>query len=541
MANITRAQLIQQLRLPKRYDLAVIGGGATGLGIALQASLRGYSVVLLEAHDFAKGSSSRSTKLAHGGVRYLARGEIGMVRKALQGRAGLLEDIPHLAQAICFVVPSYNWLGIGFYGLGLKLYEWLAGSRGLGKTGYLNAKAVLAHLPGLKADGLRGGVKYIDGQFDDARFAINLARTAQKAGALLVNYCRVENFNYQAGKINGLLCTDAESAETFSIQAACVINATGVWVDTLCQQDALFSNEKVSDLINASQGVHLVVDKDFLPSEHALLIPDTRDKRMLFAIPWLGKIILGTTDTPRTDMPQEPLAYEQEISFILAEAARYLTRPPKRSDVRSVWVGLRPLVMKNKHQQVATGKLSRDHFIGLSSTGLLTVTGGKWTTYKAMAEDVLLHGIKSKLLHPEKISVDTAVTFMGCAQTGKPSVSLTLPQGIHLYGDEESSVNSLPGAEHWLLPGFSEAMVRFAARYEFARTVEDVLARRSRWLFLDSKLALSVAAEVADILIDEGVSNAQLQEFQSLALKYLPAPLSSDPDNYETAVSSLPG
>ena len=226
MANITRAQLIQQLRLPKRYDLAVIGGGATGLGIALQASLRGYSVVLLEAHDFAKGSSSRSTKLAHGGVRYLARGEIGMVRKALQGRAGLLEDIPHLAQAIPFVVPSYNWLGIGFYGLGLKLYEWLAGSRGLGKTGYLNAKAVLAHLPGLKADGLRGGVKYIDGQFDDARFAINLARTAQKAGALLVNYCRVENFNYQAGKINGLLCTDAESAETFSIQAACVINET---------------------------------------------------------------------------------------------------------------------------------------------------------------------------------------------------------------------------------------------------------------------------------------------------------------------------
>jgi len=343
MANITRAKLIQQLRSPKRYDLAVIGGGATGLGIALQASLRGYSVVLLEAHDFAKGSSSRSTKLAHGGVRNLARGEIGMVRKALQGRAGLLKDIPHLAQSLSFVMPSYNWLDLYVYGLGLKLYQWLAGSRVLGKTVLLNPQAVLSHLPGLKAAGLRGGVKYFDGQFDDARFAINLARTAQKTGALLVNYCPVTNFLYKAGKINGLICTDVESEESFSIQTACVINATGVWVDAVRQKDALFSREKISQIITASQGVHLVVDKEFLPFEHALLIPDTRDKRMLFAIPWLGKIILGKTDTPRTDMPQEPLAYEQEISFILTEAARYLTRPPKRGDVRSVWVGLRPL------------------------------------------------------------------------------------------------------------------------------------------------------------------------------------------------------
>lgn len=252
MATISRAHLIQQLRSPECYDLVVIGGGATGLGIALQASLRGYSVVLLEAHDFAKGTSSRSTKLAHGGVRYLARGEIGMVSKALQGRAGLLKDIPHLAQSISFVMPSYNWPDLCFYGLGLKLYEWLAGKRGIGKTVYLNPQAVLSHLPGLKAGGLKGGVKYLDGQFDDARFAINLARTAQKSGALLVNYCRVTDFFYEAGKISGLRCTDAESSETFSIQTGCVINATGVWVDALCQKDALISNEKITSLITAS-------------------------------------------------------------------------------------------------------------------------------------------------------------------------------------------------------------------------------------------------------------------------------------------------
>lgn len=284
-----------------------------------------------------------------------------------------------------------------------------------------------------------------------------------------------------------------------------------------------------------------MVDKEFLPSEHALLIPDTRDKRMLFAIPWLGKIILGTTDTPRTDMPQEPLAYEEEISFILAESARYLTRPPQRRDVRSVWAGLRPLVVTDKHKAVATGTLGRDHFIGLSGTGLLTVTGGKWTTYKAMADDALLHCMNNKLLRSKGVVAYRSVPFMGCAQVSKPAVSLTMPQGIHLYGDEESAVNSLPGADHWLLPGFSEAMVRFAVRHEFARTVEDVLARRSRWLFLDSKMALSVAAQVAQILLDEGISNAQLEEFKALALSYLPSPVSSESADSETASGDLPG
>jgi glycerol-3-phosphate dehydrogenase len=518
---MTRSELLQQLARPHTYDIAVIGGGATGLGVALQASKRGYSVVLLESHDFAKGTSSRSTKLVHGGVRYLAQGNVSLVREALHERSVLLHDAPHLAQPIPFVMPSYRWWETAFYGIGLKLYDLLAGADGLGRTEFLSAASVKARMPGLKVQGLQGGVQYWDGQFDDARYAINLARSAAKAGALLLNYCPVNELHHRDGLVNGLSCQDQETGQRFDIQAACVVNATGVWVDQLRQLDALPADTAVKPMLAPSQGVHLVVDRSFLPGDHALLVPKTADGRVLFAVPWLGKLILGTTDTPREDMPREPLPFEAEVNFILRESARFLSRPPQRSDVRSVWVGLRPLVKPHQEEGVSTKGLSREHAVSVSRSGLVTVTGGKWTTYRAMAEDVLSQCLTSQLVPPSRLPSATPSYLIGAGLAINPHpVSLMAPQGPHLYGDEQSVLAQLPGADVWLLPGLSEAMVRFAARFEYARCVEDVLARRSRFLFLDAQASATVAERVAALLHEEGCTEVKLSDYLTLAQQY---------------------
>jgi len=517
---MNRSELLRQLAVPQSFDLAVIGGGATGLGVALEASRRGYKVVLLESHDFAKGTSSRSTKLVHGGVRYLAQGNVALVREALHERSVLLHDAPHLAQPIPFVMPSYRWWETAFYGIGLKFYDFLAGADGLGRTEFLSSASVLSRMPGLKAQRLQGGIQYWDGQFDDARFAINLARTAAQAGALLVNYCPVTEFKHEDGQLTALVCQDAETGQSFALQARCIVNATGVWVDQLRQMDAKSEGLKVQPMVAPSQGVHVVVDRSFLPGEHALLVPKTADGRVLFAVPWLGKVILGTTDTPRIDMPREPAAFEEEVAFILGESARYLAKPPKRSDVRSVWVGLRPLVKPTQEEGVSTKGLSREHSVSVSRSGLVTVTGGKWTTYRAMADDVLSQCVSSHLLAAPTQAPSARAVFKGAgAQMGQP-VSLMAPQGMHLYGTEQAEVAQLPGADHWLLPGLSEAMVRFAARFEYARTVEDVLARRSRVLFLDAKASMGVAALVADLLMEEGCTKVELSSYLALAPTY---------------------
>ena len=517
---MNRSELLQQLAVPQSFDLAVIGGGATGLGVALEASLRGYKVVLLESHDFAKGTSSRSTKLVHGGVRYLAQGNVALVREALHERSVLLHDAPHLAQPIPFVMPSYRWWETAFYGIGLKLYDFLAGTDGLGRTEFLSGAEVLARMPGLKALGLQGGVQYWDGQFDDARFAISLARTAVQAGALLVNYCPVTQLKQSDGRLNALMCQDTETGQSFEVQARCVVNATGVWVDQLRHMDALTEGLKIQPMVAPSQGVHLVVDRAFLPGEHALLVPKTDDGRVLFAVPWLGKLILGTTDTPRSDMPREPAPFEEEVAFILRESARYLAKPPKRSDVRSVWVGLRPLVKPTQEEGVSTKGLSREHSVSVSRSGMVTVTGGKWTTYRAMAQDVLSQCVSSQLLPVPAQSRQAGAPFKGAGPLPSRPVSLMAPQGMHLYGVEQDMVAQLPGADHWLLPGLSEAMVRFAVRFEYARTVEDVLARRSRLLFLDAKASLGVAAQVASLMTDEGCKEVKLSEYLNLAQSY---------------------
>lgn len=515
-----RAALLARLAEPRRYDLAVVGGGATGLGVALDAALRGHSVVLVEAHDFAKGTSSRATKLAHGGVRYLAQGDIHLVREALHERVHILESAPHIAQALAFVMPSYRLWETPFYGVGLKLYDLLAGRAGLGATEWLGARETLRELPGVQPRGLKGGVRYWDGQFDDARLALALARTAAQQGALVLNYCEAVDVLHEGGRAVGLRVRDAETGRELPVAAGCIVNATGVWVDALRRQDARAAGRSVAPLVAPSQGVHLVVEQDFLPGEHALLVPSTRDGRVLFAVPWLGKLILGTTDTPRDDVPLEPRPLAAEVDFILSEAARYLRRAPTRADVRSSWAGLRPLVRPDEDAG-ETKAISREHTVRVARSGLVTVTGGKWTTYRVMAEDVLGHCVQSGQLAPRGASRSAGFRLVGAdLAPGTHAVGLARPQGLHSYGSEAGAVTALPGAEHWLADGLSEAMVRFAARHEYARTVEDVLARRARRLFLDAAEAGRLAAPVAAILGQELGRAVDPTAFEALARAY---------------------
>ncbi|MBF5002714.1 glycerol-3-phosphate dehydrogenase/oxidase [Diaphorobacter caeni] len=518
-----RPELLAQLRQPQEYDLAVVGGGATGLGTALDAAARGFKVVLLESHDFAKGTSSRATKLVHGGVRYLAQGNISLVREALHERTTLLKNAPHLARPLAFVMPSYKLWETPFYGVGLKMYDALAGSAGLGATEFLGRMDTMRCLPTVQGDGLKGGVKYWDGQFDDARLALALARTAALKGALLVNYCEVTGLTYADGKVNGLVCSDKESGERFEIKARCVVNAAGVWVDALRERDGEAQGKPVKPMVAPSQGVHIVVDRDFLPSDHALMVPKTTDGRVLFAVPWLGKVILGTTDSPKNQLDYEPEAMKNEVAFILGESARYLRRAPKASDVRSIWAGLRPLVKHQDDDAGNTKKISREHTVLVSKSGLVTVTGGKWTTYRAMAEDVLQHCMDAKLLPTRSGGVTVHLPVVGA--TAKPMrEGMNDPQGIHSYGSEAAFVKSLEGADRELAPGFTEAMVRFAARFEYARTVEDVLARRVRMLFLDARQAAVVAPRVEEILREELGIDPQIGDFLAIAQQYATVP-----------------
>jgi glycerol-3-phosphate dehydrogenase len=525
-ASMKRLDLLARLAADRLWDVVIIGGGATGLGVALDATVRGFSVALVDADDFAKGTSSRSTKLVHGGVRYLAQGNIGLVREALHERATLLASAPHLAQPLPFVMPSYRWWEKWFYGAGLVIYDMLAGNAGLANTEFLSRSATLRCSPTTRAAGLYGGVKYWDGQFDDARLAVALARTAVEQGACAVNHCTATRLIASDGAIEGVTVRDNETKREIALRTRCVINAAGVWVDAVRRMD----NPDATDIVAPSQGVHVVVDREFLPTDHALLIPRTEDGRVLFAVPWLGRTVLGTTDTPRHDLPVEPVAFDEEIDFILRESGKYLSRRPARADIRSVWVGLRPLVKPPASgangDAENTKRLSREHTVLVSRRGLVTVTGGKWTTYRAMAEDVLMRCFERGLLPERRSGATGHLQLVGApaAGAGAPPTPLSAPPGLHLYGTDAALVQTLPGAERDLCPGLSEAMVRFAVRHEFARTVEDVLARRSRLLFLDARLAGTLAQPVAAILAEElGPSfdaPASAHAFAALAARY---------------------
>lgn len=501
-------------------DLLVVGGGATGLGVAVQAALEGRRVALVESRDFASGTSSRSTKLLHGGVRYLAQGRWRLVREALRERGIILRLAPHLAQPQSFVVPGTGWLSWAWTGLGLKLYQYLAGALSLGPTAAVSTATMRQALPGVPTP--VAGMRYWDGQFEDARLALALAKTARRAGAKVHNHMRVTAL-VPLAKGWQVSLLDERSGQSLHVQAACVVNATGVWVDGL-RQMALKSQTSATafkPLVTPSQGVHLVVKRELLPIREAVLIPHTDDGRVLFAVPWLGATVIGTTDTPRVDAPLEPRPLDEELAFLFTQTERSLGLRLARSDVQSVWVGLRSLVGQ---AQGATSQMSREHLIVRDAPGFYTVTGGKWTTYRSMAADVLQHMERQADLPTAPAQADTEQhRLVGAPAAGAEGVamhSVSDAPGLHLWGSEAEAVQQLPGTQNHLGMGLTEAMVRFAARSEWALTVEDMLARRWRALFLDARQAARMAPAVAALLQEETGLDPQLDAFLALCKQY---------------------
>lgn len=514
-----------------QWDICIIGGGATGLGVAVDAASRGFSTLLLEGYDFAKGTSSRATKLVHGGVRYLQQGNIKLVTEALHERGILRRNAPHLVKNMSFIVPNYKWWEGPFYGFGLKVYDWMAGDLGLGKSRLLSREETLELAPTLDAEGLRGGVLYHDGQFDDARLAIHLAMTAASQGAVLLNYCRVDSLLKEEGRVTGVMATDRLSGKKHTINARVVINGTGVFTDDILQMD----NPGSERIIAPSQGVHIMLDKDFLPGNTAILVPHTDDGRVLFAVPWHDKIIIGTTDTPVDHVDIEPRAFPEEVSFILQQISRYLRKVPGPADIRSVYAGLRPLV---KSSSKKTAELSRDHLILVADSGLITVTGGKWTTYRRMAEDTVNTAIEKAGL-PKKECITASLPIHGAERVGErdgmPAGAAAEPLAngpLHYYGTDAPAVLALVKAHpllgekiHHRLP-YIRAEIVWAAREELAMTVDDALSRRTRSLLLDAQAAIEVAPLVAALLAEELGRDAawqdqQVAEFSELARGYL--------------------
>ncbi|WP_431357446.1 glycerol-3-phosphate dehydrogenase/oxidase [Hymenobacter lucidus] len=507
-----RDVLLAQLQQQAEWDLLVIGGGATGLGVALDALSRGYRTLLLEQSDFAKGTSSRSTKLVHGGVRYLAQGDIGLVREALYERGLLLKNAPHLVKNQDFIIPNYDRWGGPFYTIGLKLYDLLAGKLSLGASVHLSRQETLARLGNIQAAGLRGGVLYHDGQFDDARLAINLAQTAVELGGTLLNHFGVRGLLKDArGRVAGVAATDQETGIPYELRAKVVVNATGIFVDDIRQMD----QPGAKKLVRPSQGVHIVVDKSFLPGNDAIMIPKTDDGRVLFAVPWHGRVVLGTTDTPLTENSLEPRALEEEIEFILRTAGRYLTRAPQRGDALSVFAGLRPLAATEDGSD-KTKEISRSHKILVSAAGLITITGGKWTTYRRMGQDAVDKAIVQGKLPPAP-SQTAHLPIHGARPTTDRSSHL------YVYGTDEPALLQLMADEPALAEKLDEALefrraeVVWAACHEMARTVEDVLARRVRVLFVDAAAALRMAPAVAELLARELGKDAAWEQQQVAA------------------------
>jgi glycerol-3-phosphate dehydrogenase len=492
---MNRAEMLERIVTRQtEWDMIIIGGGATGVGCAVDAAARGYDVLLLEQSDFGKGTSSRSTKLVHGGVRYLEQGNISLVMEALKERGILRRNAPHLVEELAFIVPNYEWWEMPFYGVGLKIYNLLSGKYGFGKSQILSKKETLKRLPTIKKEGLRGGVIYFDGQFDDTRLLINLVQTAAQQGAVLLNYARVFQLTKDAdGLVNGVNFGDEETGELHQVKAKAVINATGAFCDSVRK----FSDQKSEPIITPSQGIHLTFDRSFLPTENAIMIPHTSDGRVLFAIPWNRHTIVGTTDTPVEKAELEPKALDAEIEFILTTAAEFLHKPPTRDDILSVFAGVRPLVKLGEAKN--TSSLSRDHTIEIDRAGLVTITGGKWTTYRHMAEDCINQTASLAGL-PEK---DCLTKDLKIFQSPKNEGEKIHPNFDYTVGD-----------------------LLCAVREEMAQTVEDVLARRTRILFLNAKAALEIAPKIAEMMaVELGKNkmwkNEQIKSFSETAQNYL--------------------
>ncbi|HKK39415.1 MAG TPA: glycerol-3-phosphate dehydrogenase/oxidase [Cryomorphaceae bacterium] len=520
---MNREEMIEKLEAhpDQVWDVLVIGGGASGLGAALEAASRGYKTLLLEQADFAKGTSSRSTKLIHGGVRYLAQGDISLVYEALHERGLLRQNAPHLVSNQKFVIPNYDWWEGPFYTVGLKVYDMMAGKLGLGPSVGITKAETMEAIPNIKEEGLRGGVIYQDGQFDDSRLAINLAQTIAENDGVIVNYFRVVNLLKNSDSmVEGVQAVDVESEKEYSIGAKAVINATGVFVDEILKMD----DEDAKRTIVPSQGVHVVLDREFLSGDSAILIPRTDDGRVLFAVPWYNKVVVGTTDTLVDEPSLEPRALEEEVRFILSTAGRYLTRAPSRADVLSIFAGLRPLVAP-KSDSKKTKEISRGHKINVSLSGMLTMTGGKWTTYRKMGEDAIDQAIIVAGLH-ERPSVSKHLPIHGFEQE-VPSDDLLRFYGVDRHRIREIIKNDADMAEK-LHPSLSfiKAEVIWAVREEMARTIEDVLARRVRALFLDARASIDMSGVVAQLMAKElGWAEAkvsdEIERYKALAKGYL--------------------
>ncbi len=519
---MNRAEMLAAIRdRDQPWDLIIVGGGATGLGTAVDAASRGLDVVLVEQSDFAKGTSSRSTKLIHGGVRYLQQGNVSLVMEALKERGLLRRNAPHLVHDLAFIVPSYEWWESPFYGIGLKVYDLLAGRYGFGRSAHLSRAAVQEEIPSIKTDGLRGGTRYYDGQFDDARLAINLATTAFEQGATLVNYMQAEALcKDDAGTVDGLVARDLESSEALMIRGRVIVNATGPFADRLRQLD----RPGATPIIAPSQGVHVVLDRSFLAGDSAIMVPHTADGRVMFAIPWHDVTVVGTTDTPIDQIELEPVPLREEVAFILDTANRYLARPATAVDIRSVFAGIRPLVKVGAEENTAT--LSREHTILIDpDSGLITVAGGKWTTYRKMAEEVVDHVITLGDLEP-RTCVTQRLPLHGYHRQADNFGTLA-----H-YGSDAIEIERLAQADaasraplHPRLTA-TVAEVRWGCRREMARTVDDVLARRTRSLLFDARAAIEAAPQVAAIMADEfGYDDswqaAQIDAFNRIASRYV--------------------
>lgn len=517
---MNRAEILARVAArTEPWDVLVVGGGATGVGVAIDAAARGYDVLLVEQHDFGKGTSSRSTKLVHGGVRYLEQGNVGLVMEALAERGVLRANAPHVVRDLEFVVPNYEWWEAPFYGVGLKLYDLLAGRCGFGRSQHLTKEETLARLPTIRREGLRGGVVYHDGQFDDTRLLIHMVATAHDQGAHVLNYARVTGLTRGAdGFVAGARILDVETGLEFQVSARGIVNATGAFSDAVRR----LSTPDARPMVAPSQGIHLVFDRSFLPGDSAILVPHTSDGRVLFAIPWHGHTLVGTTDTPIETAELEPRATDAEVGFVLENAARYLARAPSRADVLSVFAGVRPLV---RHAGgAATSALSRDHSIHVDHDGLLTITGGKWTTYRAMAEECV-DRIAQLADLPEAECRTRDLRIHGHA--GGPGTG-----ALAVYGSDALEIEAVarhePELARPLHPRLATtgAEIAWHARAEMARTVEDVLARRSRALFLDARAAREAAPRAAAILArelgrDPAWGEAQVRAFEALAARYV--------------------
>ena len=469
MVFVQREKLIETISNPNKiWDIIVVGGGATGLGTALDAASRGYKTLLLEQADFAKGTSSRSTKLVHGGVRYLAQGDIGLVREALYERGLLIKNAAHLVKNESFIIPNYKWWTGAFYTIGLTVYDLLAGKLSFGRSKHISKKETISRLPGIIQKNLYGGVVYHDGQFDDSRLAINLAQSCLEQGATVLNYFKVTDLLKENKKISGIIAQDMETGTVYQIKCKAVINATGVFVDELLQKD----EPHKKPLVRPSQGIHIVVDRSFMPGDDALMIPKTDDGRVLFAVPWHGKLLIGTTDTPINEHSLEPRALEEEIGFVMRNVNKYLAKVPERKDILSIFAGLRPLAAPQEGS-AGTKEISRRHKILVSASGLITIIGGKWTTYRRMAQDTVDQAIETAKLKPQ-VCLTQNLPIHG----NKNDVDRT--DHLYVYGSDREELltlmNENPQWAEKLHPKmeYTRAEVIWAVRHEMARTVEDV-------------------------------------------------------------------